>query len=61
MFKVVLVIFVLFLLVGCQPVGEVMEDSDNVKKDVNTEDPEDEFYDGLDDALAELEELEEDI
>jgi hypothetical protein len=54
--KIIMIILVVFLVIGQS--CELPEDSEEGEKESNTFDPDDEFYDGLDDALDELEELE---
>ena len=58
--KLLFAFAVLFLLIGNSCEKETAEESSekNTEK-TETENPESEYYDGLDDALAELDELEE--
>jgi uncharacterized protein YcfL len=57
--KITLLFLVLVLLVGCQASVETVVEENT--EEVNTEDPSDELYDGLGDALLELDELEEEV
>lgn len=61
--KIIFLLFVLFLIVGAGCKDGNDNNAEKVKeekpaKEINTEDTESEFYDGLDDSLKELDEIE---
>ena len=57
--KILFIIFALFLVIGagCET-SENKEDSMKKETAENTENPDNQYYDNLDDALKELDELE---
>lgn len=58
--KIIFLIFILFLIVGagCQDENQDETEKEKPAEEINTENIESEFYDGLDDSLKELNEIE---